>query len=296
MKKIGSAFENFAFKAFDFSGRATLLEYWLLIPLIWALILFLAWGDAVEIWGFLLQRQVPPLNPLYWDSFVVFFITLIPRISLTVRRLHDSGKSGKWVKLPGIAVMSSVVLTVGIFSAMASSDAMGSTAGNGLSMIAILMAVAFGAADSAWNVIFATAAAANALGWDAIIALLSEMTTPAEQLDVRQGVSNFAGNFKDAPAEGGSILLIGLVMLATPFVAAFLHIFFMISPTKPDHELDSSTPIAGASLRQKGDISDNPFAGYKYLYDKSPEQEAAHKEAAKREIKSLYQQRVLGQQ
>ena len=296
MRKIGSAFENFAFKAFDFSGRATLLEYWLLMPLIWGFIFFLAWGDAVEIWDFLLKRQVPPLNPLYWDSIVVFFITLIPRISLTVRRLHDSGKSGKWVKLPGIAVVSSLVLTIGIFSAMASTNAMGSSTGNELSMVAIVMAIAFGAGDSAWDVIFATAAAANALGWDAIIALLSEMTAPKEQIHISQGLSNLADGVRNAPTQEAPILLIGIVMMATPFVAAFLHIFFMISPTKPDHDLDSSTPIAGATLRKKGDTSDNPFAGYKYLYDKSPEQEAAHKEAAKQEIKSLYQQRVLGQQ
>ena len=54
--------------------------------------------------------------------------------------------------------------------------------------------------------------------------------------------------------------------------------------------------VSGASLRKIGETSDNPFAGYKYLYERSPEQEAAKKEADKEAIRSLYQQRVLGRQ
>ncbi len=288
MKKIGSAFENFAFKAFDFSGRATLLEYWLLLPLIWALIIFLAYGDAVEFWHMLLRREVPPLNPLYWDSIVVFFLTIIPRLSLTVRRLHDSGKSGKWAKLPFLTIGFGIYLVVGLAFALA---AMNDTA-QGLGMM-VLVASLFGSgldlsAEDLWNGLFLAATAINAVGFDVIFQAISSMLPDT-------------GNVSGAAlAEGASrdptLVLMVLIHIGLPFITFFLHVFFMISPTKPDHEIGSATPMTGASLRRKGEVSDNPFAGYKYLYAKSPEQEAAHKEAAKAEIKSLYQQRVLGQQ
>ena len=266
------------------------------MPLVWALILFLTWGDLVEMWGMLLQRDVPPINPLYWDGLVVFLITIIPRMSLTVRRLHDSGKSGKWLKLPFITVTSGFFLVLGIFSAMVTSNFAGGAVSEEFSIMVLLTALAFSTMENAWDAIFGTVAVLNAMGWESIIALLSEWSTPAQPIDVSRGLNNVSNSLQNAPMEGGSILVVAILMIATPFVTAFLHIFFMISPTKPDHDLDSSAPIAGASLRQKGEISDNPFAGYKYLYDKSPEQEAAHKAAAKQEIKSLYQQRVLGQQ
>lgn len=297
MKKIGSAFENFAFKAFDFSGRATLLEYWLLMPLVWALILFLTSGDLTEMWDFLLRREIPPLNPLYWDGLVVFLLTLIPRMSLTMRRLHDSGKSGKWAKLPFVTVTSGIVLVLGIFSAMATTNAMGGNTSMDLTVIAIFMAIIVGSLDSAWDAIFVTAQAANALGWDAFIALLAEMFAPAQQVNIAQGAANVGDSLRRDPgAEGGAVLVMAIALIATPFVSGFLHVFFMISPSKPDHELDSAAPLAGASLRQKGEVSDDPFAGYRYLYAKTPDQEAAQKDAAKQEINSLYQQRVLGQQ
>ena len=296
MKSVFTAFESFAFKSFDFSGRASLLEYWIVMPTIWALILFLGYGDIVEFWGFLLAREVPPLNPLYWDAVVVFGLTIIPRLTLTVRRLHDSGQSGRWAKLPFISLISGIVLVLGIFSAIATTNTAGNQLGGQLTIFAIFAAMTFGAAESAWDVIFATAAILNAIGWDAIIAMLSELTTPTDQMNINRGISNAAQSAQELPIEVGSMLVVVIIMIGTPFVTAFLHLFFMMSPGKPDHALDKTGPIAGASLRRKGEVSDNPFAGYRYLYAKSPEQEAAQKLAAKQEIKSLYQQRVLGQQ
>ncbi|MGB3247307.1 MAG: DUF805 domain-containing protein [Sulfitobacter sp.] len=297
MKKIGAAFENFVFRPFDFNGRATLLEYWLIMPLVWGLIIFLAHGDLTEMWAMLLERKVPPLNPLYWDALLVFLLTFIPRMSLTVRRLHDSGKSGKWAKLPFIALFSGFILVLGLLSAMATSNVMaGGSQESGLGMAAIVMAIVYGSAESAWDVIFGAAAVANAMGWDAIFAVLAELTTPAQEINVSQGLANVANGVQNSPMEGGTMMIIMVLLITTPFVTAMLHLFFMISPTKPDHDLDSALPIAGASLRKQGEVSENPFAGYKYLYAKTPEQEAANKVAAQEEIKSLYQQRVLGRQ
>lgn len=296
MGKFFTPFENFAFKTFDFSGRASLLEYWLVMPVIWSLIFFLLWGDAVEFWGFLLAREVPPLNPLYWDGIFVFLLTIIPRLSLTVRRLHDSGKSGKWAKLPYTTFAFGLYLVLGLLSALPSvavSNSLSSGADSEFAAVGMFaMLIAFSSLETMWESAFAAAAVLNAIGWEAIWAALAKLTAAAPDVDTATALKNV----QDASGQDGVMMLVAVMLIAAPFVTTFLHFFFMISPTKPDHELASSAPIAGSSLRRKGDTSDNPFAGYKYLYDKSPEQEAAHKEAAKREIKSLYQQRVLGQQ
>lgn len=298
MKKLMIPLENFAFKAFDFSGRATLLDYWTVMPLVWALIAFLFYGDVMEGWGMLLARQIPPLNPLYWGSILVFVLTFIPRLSLTVRRLHDSSKSGKWVKLPFLALSSSVVLFLGLMSAMITSGFAngGSGVAEGLGAMAFVMAFAFGSLDNISDTVFASVAVMNAMGWESIIALLSELTTPAQQINVSTGIANIGNDLKEAPAETGVTLLVLLALTAAPFVCVFLHMFFMISPAKPDHDLNGSAPMSGASLRKQGVSSDNPFAGYKHLYEKTPEQKAAAQATAKEEIKSLYQNRVLGSQ
>ena len=301
MKKISSAFENFAFKAFDFSGRATLLEYWMVMPLLWVFIIFLAHGDIMEIWATLLERKVPSLNPLYWDSLVVFALTMIPRFSLTVRRLHDSGKRGRWATLPVTALFYGFMLILGLMSALATSSVVGNEqAFSGMmafgAIFAAGIAIILGTSESAWTGAFDLVAAANAMGWDVIIAFLAELTAPAQHINLSEGLSNIATDNQRDPSGIIGGLSILMVFVALPFVAAFLHVFFMISPTKPDHDLESALPISGASLRKIGKTSGNPFEGYKYLTSKTPAQVAADKIAAKEEIKSLYRQRVLGSQ
>ena len=290
MKKFFSFFENFAFKAMKFDDRASPLEYWCVMPVIWLLILVMVPGDAYAFWGFLLAREVPPLNPFYYESLMLFIITFIPRLSLTVRRLHDSGKSGKWAKLPFVAVSSGLVLILGLGSAILTSN-VGGDAG---AMAAVGMGMAFGGvdSDSIWNSIFAVAAILNAIGWDAIWALFAEMQANVPAPDVAGGISNIAKEMQKEPALTSTMLLVMVVMIATPFVAIMLHFFFMISPS----ELDENSFGAGKRKHKtlvEGPKSANPFAGYKYLYERSPEQEAQLRINQKEEIRSLYQTRVL---
>ena len=290
MKKFLSFFENFAFKAMKFDGRASPLEYWCVMPVIWLLILVMVPGDAHAFWGFLLAREVPPLNPFYYESLMLFIITFIPRLSLTVRRLHDSGKSGKWAKLPFVAVSSGLVLILGLGSAILTSN-VGGDAG---AMAAVGMGMAFGGvdSDSIWNSIFAVAAILNAIGWDAIWALFAEMQANVPAPDVAGGISNIAKEMQKEPALTSTMLLVMVVMITTPFVAIMLHFFFMISPS----ELDENSFGAGKRKHKTlvdGPKSANPFAGYKYLYERSPEQEAQLRINQKEEIRSLYQTRVL---
>jgi uncharacterized membrane protein YhaH (DUF805 family) len=129
MKTFLSYFEKFAFRYFNFWDRASRGEYWCVMPVIWGLIIFAFLGDLREIWGFLSLRQVPPLTPLYYESIMLFALTFIPRLSLTMRRLHDSGRSGKWAFLPFVATKSSIYLVLGMSTAMVTSNMSGLSGG-----------------------------------------------------------------------------------------------------------------------------------------------------------------------
>ena len=69
-------------KAFDFSGEASRLEFWLFV---------LAYLGAILIVG---GFSAPAL-------LVIFLVLLVPFLAVCVRRLHDVGLSG-WVMLVGV--------------------------------------------------------------------------------------------------------------------------------------------------------------------------------------------------
>ncbi len=290
-------FENFFFRCFNFSGSATPLEYWCVMPLVWIIIIALIPGDAAELWSFLLARQVPPLNPLYYDSILVFVLSIIPRLSLTVRRLHDSGKNGKWAKLPFIAVSSGGMLALGIGSAMLTASS-GST--DAVLGTAVLFAIMVGSAESAWDGIFTAAAAADALGWDVIWATLGDMTGSIQKPDVGVGVSNISAGLTQEPGITISAILVMTLMICTPFVSALLHLMFMLAPTQHEEDsyggmLDPAPKPSAKKPSVPGQKAHDPMAGYACLFERSPEQEAALKIKQKEELKSLYKTRVLRQ-
>lgn len=296
MRNFFQYIENFFFRCFDFSGRASPMEYWCVMPLIWLVILALVPGDAAELWSFLLARQVPPLNPLYYDSILVFVLTLIPRLSLTVRRLHDSGKSGKWVKLPFIAVSSGITLTLGATSAMLTASVGSNDAVLGG---AIVLAIIMGSAGSAWNGIFMAAAAANALGWDVIWATLSDMTGTVQRPQVNAGISNIGQGFADEPGMTVAAVLVMTLMICTPFLSAFFHLMFMIAPSSHKDDayggmLDPAPMRGPKKSLPPGQKPHDPLVGYACLFERTPEQDAALKIKQKEELKNLYQSRVLG--
>ncbi|MCL4126367.1 UNVERIFIED_CONTAM: hypothetical protein GTU68_024641 [Idotea baltica] len=76
-----------AFKQyFDFSGRARRKEFWM-----FALFHFLFIFVTTFLVFFL-------TSDIYEDTEINYLISIIPSIALTVRRLHDTGKSG-WLYL-----------------------------------------------------------------------------------------------------------------------------------------------------------------------------------------------------
>ncbi len=95
-------------KYIDFSGRARRKEYWIFILFnlifgVVALILDLMLGSVNENLGY----------GLFYSLFYLGII--LPTWSVTVRRLHDVGKSGWWIfigLLPFIGAIWLFILTV----------------------------------------------------------------------------------------------------------------------------------------------------------------------------------------
>ena len=91
-----TAFRLFFTRAFDFSGRSFRREFWLgVLPN--AIIMLALLGLLI----YSLVGVEPTINPFSFFSIIVFtlfcLIELLPSISLIFRRMHDIGKSGKYI-------------------------------------------------------------------------------------------------------------------------------------------------------------------------------------------------------
>lgn len=78
---------------FDFKGRARRKEYWHFM------LFFIIFSILVKLIGSILDMMVGSYNLHSILSLIFSIITLIPSISVSVRRLHDIGKSGWWTLL-----------------------------------------------------------------------------------------------------------------------------------------------------------------------------------------------------
>lgn len=94
--KFGDAIKSFFAKYATFSGRARRSEYWfaVLFVVLVSAAASVIWPGAPDEDGW---RQNGPLENL-WS-----IATFIPSLAIAVRRLHDTGRSGKylwWLLLP----------------------------------------------------------------------------------------------------------------------------------------------------------------------------------------------------
>ena len=90
----------------DFSGRSSRREYWMftLVLMIIAFVLGILDGVMLGVMGYTLNEAETQLFTL---GNAYSLITLIPSISVSVRRLHDIDKSGWWLLLAftGIGIL-----------------------------------------------------------------------------------------------------------------------------------------------------------------------------------------------
>lgn len=87
-----------------FSGRSRRTEYWMFV--LFNLIISVVLGFLDRMTGLLQDNGIGVLGGLY--SLAV----LIPSIAVSIRRLHDTGRSGWWLLLAFIPLIGGIVLIV----------------------------------------------------------------------------------------------------------------------------------------------------------------------------------------
>ena len=100
-------------KYVTFSGRAARSEFWWFVLFVFATQIVLSWVD-IALWG---TTEVGPGSiagstdtPILSGLFGL--ATLLPMISVAVRRLHDRDKSGWWYWLGLIPLVGFIILIV----------------------------------------------------------------------------------------------------------------------------------------------------------------------------------------
>ena len=89
----------------DFTGRATRSEYWYFVLFYLLLSAGLMFVDALLGW-FNSELGIGVLSGIYTLAL------MIPSLSVTVRRLHDTGRSAWWLLLGLVPIIGGIVLLV----------------------------------------------------------------------------------------------------------------------------------------------------------------------------------------
>lgn len=89
---------------FNFSGRARRKEYWMFALMTFLISIVLTTIDIVA--GLEFAPEVGVLSTIFG------LIILIPSLSVTVRRLHDTGRSGAWILIGLIPLVGLIVILV----------------------------------------------------------------------------------------------------------------------------------------------------------------------------------------
>jgi uncharacterized membrane protein YhaH (DUF805 family) len=89
----------------DFSGRARRSEYWYFLLFYMLILIALSVVDVVMGW-FSTDAGVGVLSGIYTLAL------LIPSLSVSVRRLHDTDRSGWWLLIGLLPLIGGIVLLV----------------------------------------------------------------------------------------------------------------------------------------------------------------------------------------
>ncbi len=102
IKAVDSVLSNF----FTLRGRASRSEYWW-----WSLLTFIGLLGAVAVDLSVFDPRNPSLNPFSYLSVLFVLFTIPPGFTVTIRRLHDTGRSGAWY-LISLVPFGSIVLFI----------------------------------------------------------------------------------------------------------------------------------------------------------------------------------------
>jgi uncharacterized membrane protein YhaH (DUF805 family) len=87
-----------------FSGRSRRKEYWFFF--LFNLIISIVLGVVDEVFGLGIGEGFGLLGLLY------MLAVLLPGIGVSIRRLHDTGRSGWWLLLAFVPIIGAIVLLV----------------------------------------------------------------------------------------------------------------------------------------------------------------------------------------
>jgi uncharacterized membrane protein YhaH (DUF805 family) len=90
-----------------FEGRARRMEYWMFALI--SFVVSIAIGFGVGFVGGMLGLDQ---NVLMMLSFAYSLAVLIPSLAVSVRRMHDTGRSGWWLLIILVPIIGAIVLLV----------------------------------------------------------------------------------------------------------------------------------------------------------------------------------------
>lgn len=118
----------------EFSGRSRRMEYWMwivfqfLLGIVWFILLFAVGGAAILAAGDDPTAAIAAggaILVVYLFILLVSLALIIPHIAVTVRRLHDTNRTGWWILAPfggyiiaflGVGLESSIVSLIGLLA------------------------------------------------------------------------------------------------------------------------------------------------------------------------------------
>jgi len=98
---FGPAIKSVFSKYATFSGRASRSEYWYFV--LFSILAFLVAG---VIDGVVLAKDLSPF------SIILNLVLLLPSLAVSVRRLHDKGRTGWWLLLVVVPFVGFIVLLI----------------------------------------------------------------------------------------------------------------------------------------------------------------------------------------
>ncbi|MCS0788877.1 DUF805 domain-containing protein [Cytobacillus firmus] len=99
-----NAFIKVVKESFNFRGRSRRREYWMFILFTFLISIILTIIEM--IFGWEITEDIGILTTLF------SLIMLIPSLSVTVRRLHDTGKSGWWILISLIPLIGGIIILI----------------------------------------------------------------------------------------------------------------------------------------------------------------------------------------
>ena len=97
------AYKKFWTRAFDFKGHSNRGDYW------WAYLIHLGLFILLAMISDFESEQDNPANALFGTYFI---LGIVPSLSITIRRLRDSGKSWQWYFIQLIPLIGGIWMII----------------------------------------------------------------------------------------------------------------------------------------------------------------------------------------